>query len=372
MMTDFQPPPIFAVQSLGKQQQHHSERKSVRFKHRNYGVWFAFAVSKRKSMCGLYVRKIEYIEDQATKERNFFISCPRARPVWYDIGSCCILLQHPSEYMHMRLGLLLALLLAVSCSTLPPFYPPYSRARYIFTVLSFHSHIHQEATHKYSRTEIINNSLSFALCLCGEILVRFSVTFFKLIQFVHLLVVVCARLFFLKAHALVVFILFTSCCVGCVFTSNIEAKWNVYIYYHDGNGVMLLLLVHPNSLSFIVARTFAIPTRSTLFQLCSMPARIFNVIETRFETFKWIWIIRYFTFRTLFLYIHIAQCDWFSLLPHFIQWLIISMRKFLCHSTLPDFWLDFLVLSVFLLCFIDIICDLMMANEWFFFFIFSN
>lgn len=55
MMTDFQPPPIFAVQSLGKQQQHHSDRKSVRFRHRNFGVCFALAVYTIPWPLSLYV-----------------------------------------------------------------------------------------------------------------------------------------------------------------------------------------------------------------------------------------------------------------------------------------------------------------------------
>lgn len=317
---------------------------------------------RNESLCVVYMHERLNILRTRQRKNETFLSVVRVRAL-FDMISVHVVFsfQHPSECMHMRLGLLLALLLSVFCSTLPL---SLSRSIVVSSIQASSIHIYciivtqPHPLRSDAQTLTHRNYQQFSL-FRSVFVWRKSSTFFRHFFQAHSVCLfvgggVCAPFFFWKAHALIVFTLFTSFCVACVFTSEHWSEMKC-LYILSWWQWCYIIVVGPStfSLSFIVARTFAIPTRSTLFQLCSMPARILNVIETRFETFKWIWIVRYFTFLNLFLHIHIAQCDCFPSLAHFIWWLIISTRKFSCHSTLLDFWLDFLVLPVFLFCFID-------------------
>lgn len=155
MMTDFQPPPIFAVQSLGKQQQHHSERKSVRFRHRTLRCLLRFCCIV-ESMCCLCTG-IEYIEDQA--KRNF-LSVVRVRALFDMISFRVVCSSIHLKYMHMR-SVRLPCSLAHSRSLQLRIYVPMHMYRLgyfahsaSYIVLSLYSHIHQEITHKYLRTSL--------------------------------------------------------------------------------------------------------------------------------------------------------------------------------------------------------------------------
>lgn len=168
--------------------------------------------------------------------RNFFISCSRARTLFNMISVHIVCIYVPasiSKYMHMRSVFGVAVAVLSGCIVYIDVciyrciafdYHPHSRI--LYSIVSLHSHIHQEATHKYVRTLNTNNDSQENLVRCLPLF--FSLCFSTHSIFVGEAVVVvdaaaaaskswccywCA--FFKMPVFLSIFILFTSycCCV---------------------------------------------------------------------------------------------------------------------------------------------------------------